>query len=78
MTAGPLLERDEPLDSLRRYDLSRWFIGVIRSRLAKVDRPMGSPPNASGTIICARASLKSAASSAGARTDSGLTPGKGG
>jgi hypothetical protein len=37
-----------PLDSLRRYDLSRWFIGVIRSRLAKVASPAGSPPNASG------------------------------
>ncbi len=37
-----------PLDSLRRYDLSRWFIGVIRSRLATVASPLESPPNASG------------------------------
>jgi hypothetical protein len=37
-----------PLDSLRRYDLSRWFIGVIRSRLAAVGSPAGAPPNASG------------------------------
>jgi hypothetical protein len=37
-----------PLDSLRRYDLSRWFIGEIRSRLAAIASPDGSPPNASG------------------------------
>jgi hypothetical protein len=37
-----------PLDSLRRYDLSRWFIGDIRSRLAEIASPDASPPNASG------------------------------
>jgi hypothetical protein len=36
-----------PLDSLRRYDLSRWFIGEIRSRLAAIPNPEGPPPNAS-------------------------------
>lgn len=36
-----------PLDSLRRYDLSRWFIGEIRKLLAEIPHP-APPQNASG------------------------------
>lgn len=37
-----------PLSSLRRYDLSRWFIREMRGRLAKVPPPAAPPANASG------------------------------
>jgi hypothetical protein len=37
-----------PLDSLRRYDLSRWFIREMRARLAKVPVPTTTPVNAAG------------------------------
>lgn len=39
-----------PLDTLRRYDLSRWFIGEMLSRLAGVPHPGGIPANASGGV----------------------------
>lgn len=37
-----------PLDSLRRYDLSPWFIREMRARLAKIPAPGNPPPNATG------------------------------
>ena len=37
-----------PLDSLRRYDLSRWFIREMLVRLEKIPPPATSPANASG------------------------------
>lgn len=39
-----------PLNSLRRYDLSSWFIRGMRRRLASIPVPSIPPPNASGGL----------------------------
>lgn len=39
-----------PLDSLRRYDLSRWFIGEMMGRIRKIPVRRISPANASGGL----------------------------
>jgi hypothetical protein len=39
-----------PLDSLRRYDLSRWFIGEMKRRMQDVPHPSVVPQNAGGGL----------------------------
>ncbi len=45
---GPLFHGCVPLDSLRRYDLSRWFISVMTEKMAGIPHPISPPVNASG------------------------------
>lgn len=48
---GPSFHGCVPLDSLRRYDLSRWFIAEMLVKMAKIDHPVSPPANASGGAV---------------------------